>query len=210
MHGVLISCFEKKLPPGFGFHSACSNPKLVHLSFVDDLMIFCSSHLESLQAINDILAHFSSVSGMYINDGKSAIFFPGTNDEDKQFILSLLRFDEGKLSVKYLGVPLISTRLKREHCTILVDKVSSCINYWTARYLSYAERLQLINSVLRSIQVYWCSSFMLPKFVVNDIDKKRKSFLWLGRIKALKALLLGALSVNQKVRGGLGIKDLIS
>ena len=42
------------------------------------------------------LLHFSETSGMQVNEGKSAIFFSGTKDEDKQQILDLLRFPEGR------------------------------------------------------------------------------------------------------------------
>ena len=93
---------------------------------------------------------------MTINEGKSSIFSSGTNDETKHLLLNFLRFKEGKLPVKYLCVPLVSTRLKKEHCAGLLSKIDSRINSVSGRLLSYAGRLQLINSVLRSVQVYWC------------------------------------------------------
>ena len=102
--------------------------RLVHLSFANDLLIFSGSQLESVQAINNILMHFSAISGMKINEGKSSVFFSGTNDEVKRQMLNLLRFREGKLPIKYLGVPLLSTRLKKEHCSILLNKISARIN----------------------------------------------------------------------------------
>ena len=71
----LSRLFYVKLPASFRFHSGCKALKLVHLSFADDLLIFCSSHVESISSINDILSHFSSVSSMQINEGKSSIFF---------------------------------------------------------------------------------------------------------------------------------------
>ena len=79
---------------------------------------------------------------------RAPYFFSGTCDEVKHNILNLLRFTEGKLPVKYFGVPLISTRLKREHCTVLDNKICSHINSWTAKCLSYDGRLQLVISIL--------------------------------------------------------------
>ncbi|GKB65054.1 hypothetical protein Tco_0921240 [Tanacetum coccineum] len=39
-------------------------------------------------------------------------------------------------------------------------------------------RAQLIAYVLGSMQVYWCYVFLLPKAVMNDIEKLFKNFLW--------------------------------
>ena len=114
----LSRAFAANLPTDFQFHSGCKDPKIVHLSFADDLLIFSSCRLTSVQFISNILTHFSEVSGMKVNEGKSAIFFAGTNDEVKNDILSLLRFKEGRLPITYLGVPLISSALKREHCAL--------------------------------------------------------------------------------------------
>ena len=56
--------------------------------------------------------------------------------------------------MKYLGVPFISTRLSHSDCQPLLDKIMTRIQSWTSRSLSYAGRLQLISSVLYSIQMY--------------------------------------------------------
>ncbi|KAG6750319.1 hypothetical protein POTOM_047423 [Populus tomentosa] len=62
--------------------------------------------------------------------------------------------DSGSLPVKYIGVPLISTRLTHMDCLSLVKRITSRIQLWTSASLTYAGRLQLIKSVLFSIQVY--------------------------------------------------------
>ena len=63
----------------------------------------------------------------------------------------ILGFREGELPMKYLGVPLISSRLKVVYCKGLVDRLTSKVRHWTCRTLSYAGQVQLINSVLFSI-----------------------------------------------------------
>ncbi|GKA59945.1 reverse transcriptase domain, reverse transcriptase zinc-binding domain protein [Tanacetum coccineum] len=57
----------------------------------------------------------------------------------------VLPFEEGKLPVKYLGVPLVSSRLKIRDCLELVDKVSLRIQDWKNKSLSMAGR-----------QFLWC------------------------------------------------------
>jgi hypothetical protein len=72
---------------------------------------------------------------------------------------------EGKLpdiEVRYLGVPLISSKLSGADCDSLLGKISGRINYWMSKHLSFAARLQLLSSVLYSIQVFWSNIFILP------------------------------------------------
>ncbi|KAJ6907746.1 hypothetical protein NC651_018243 [Populus alba x Populus x berolinensis] len=72
---------------------------------------------------------------------------------EREQIISILGFREGELPMKYLGVPLISSRLKVVNCKGLVDRITAKVRHWTCRTLSFAGRVQLINSVLFSIQV---------------------------------------------------------
>ncbi|GKD28083.1 hypothetical protein Tco_1234297 [Tanacetum coccineum] len=84
----------------------------------------------------------------------------------------------GKLPVRYLGVPLLAKRLSVQDCKMLIDKVENKINYSSNKSLSYAGRIQLIASVLSSMQLYWASVYLLPNSMINDIDKLFKIFLW--------------------------------
>ncbi|GJU46929.1 hypothetical protein Tco_1204195 [Tanacetum coccineum] len=58
----------------------------------------------------------------------------------------------GKLPMRYLGVPLISKKLGVNDCKSLVDKVTDKINCQKSKILAYARRIQLIASVLSSMQ----------------------------------------------------------
>ncbi|GKD78845.1 reverse transcriptase domain-containing protein, partial [Tanacetum coccineum] len=49
----------------------------------------------------------------------------------------------GELPVKYLGVPLISSRLLNKDCKIVVEKAKNRIGDWKNKSLSFAGRLQL-------------------------------------------------------------------
>ena len=60
---------------------------------------------------------------------------------------------EGKLLVRYLGVPLISFRLFSAVCGVLLERITRRIDSWLDRNLSYAGRLQLLSSLLYSLQV---------------------------------------------------------
>ncbi|GJR83053.1 MACPF domain-containing protein CAD1 [Tanacetum coccineum] len=52
---------------------------------------------------------------------------------------------QGELPVKYLGVPLISSRLLNRDCKVLVEKAKNRIGDWKNKSLSFARRLQLFK-----------------------------------------------------------------
>ncbi|GAV92716.1 hypothetical protein CFOL_v3_36094, partial [Cephalotus follicularis] len=68
---------------------------------------------------------------------------------------------------KYLGLPLITSRLTKHDCAPLLARILARANSWVSRSLSYAGRLQLIRSTLASMHIYWCSTFLLPAEVIN-------------------------------------------
>ncbi|XP_055962303.1 uncharacterized protein LOC130015686 [Mercurialis annua] len=78
------------------------------------------------------------------------------------------------------GLPLMSSKLTKEMCKGLIDRIAKKISTWTSKCLSYAERLQLINSVLLSMHIYWCSVFILPKSVIYGVEEKCRRYLWHG------------------------------
>ncbi|KAL0439830.1 UNVERIFIED_CONTAM: LINE-1 retrotransposable element O protein, partial [Sesamum latifolium] len=87
---------------------------------------------------------------------------------------------EGHLPLRYLGLPLLSSRLSIADCQPILHKIVDCIRGWDGIMLSFAGRVQLIKSVLSALQVYWAMAFILPKHVIKEIEKRLRNFLWRG------------------------------
>ncbi|GJZ33072.1 RNA-directed DNA polymerase, eukaryota, reverse transcriptase zinc-binding domain protein [Tanacetum coccineum] len=169
----------------FKYHHGCKNLKITHLCFADDLLVFCHGDIKSVSTIKEALEEFSNYSGLKANMSKST------------------------LPVRYLGVPLITKKISATDCKPLIDNVKSRVMDWRNKALSYSGRLQLIASVLSSMQVYWASVFLLPKNVIYDINKLLKGFLWCqGELTKGKAKVSWDSICKPKELGGLGIKDL--
>ncbi|XP_057544052.1 uncharacterized protein LOC130823450 [Amaranthus tricolor] len=164
----------------FAFHPRCKTIKLTHLCFADDLMIFCKGDLSSVRIICDCIQGFSNTSGLHANSGKLAIYLAGVDSFIKEDLRSTSQFTLGTLPFKYLGVPLSSKRFSIADCEKLADMMIKRISSWQAKHLSYAARLQLINSVLMGISSYWCQISILPKRVINIGNFICRSFLWFG------------------------------
>ncbi|GJV27431.1 RNA-directed DNA polymerase, eukaryota, reverse transcriptase zinc-binding domain protein [Tanacetum coccineum] len=130
------------------------------------ILFFCHGDIQSVSAIKCTLEEFSKYSGLKANMGKSNVFFSGMNDVEQQVILDLIPFAVGRLRVKYLGVPLITKKITKADCKPMIEKVKN--------------------------RIYWASVFLLPKNVIDEINKVLKGFLWcngdLTRVLLIKQL----------------------
>ncbi|KAJ6941863.1 hypothetical protein NC652_007817 [Populus alba x Populus x berolinensis] len=193
----------------FRFHWRCKQNAITHLTFADDLMIFSHADIASVKIIREVLNNFSSLSGLEINHSKSQVFVSGVAEALKTDIINCLAFRLGSLPVKYLGVPLISSRLTHQHCLPLIERIISRIKLWTSVSLTYAGRLQLIKSTLFSIQVYWSSIFIIPASTVRKIESSLASFLWKGTSLTHSGAKVAWASLCYPINeGGLGIKSI--
>ncbi|KAI5327303.1 hypothetical protein L3X38_026699 [Prunus dulcis] len=168
-------------------HPRCAKLDLAYLCFADDLLLFCQGDLQSKSSsvIKESFDSFSALS--WLSERLTKTNFSVLGEDTKHYVENLFGFKEGTLPIKFLGVPLISTRLTARDCRSLIDKITNMVESWTSKRLSYAGRLQLIKLVLFSIQVYWSSIFILPKEVCKIIDQILISFLWHGAVGISKA-----------------------
>lgn len=95
---------------------------------------------------------FSDTTGLHINFNKSEVYCAGMSSQETARITEMSGFRISSLPFRYLGVPMSSKKLKAADCDALIDKMCSRIRVWCSRHLSYAGRLQLVNSVLMSIR----------------------------------------------------------
>ncbi|CAL5189874.1 unnamed protein product [Lathyrus oleraceus] len=98
---------------------------------------------------------FSNSTGLKINPIKCNIYFGVMDEKTSEDIKNATRFKEGKLPFRYLGVPLTSKRLSIHHYDCLIDKIVGRITRWSSRLLSYAGRIQLIQSVNFATMTLW-------------------------------------------------------
>lgn len=66
----------------------------------------------------------------------------------------------------------------------------------------------MTSSVLHSFHIYWASTFLLPKGVMEEIDKIYRRFLWFGnQVKNKSATVNWQDVCMAKGCGGLGLKN---
>lgn len=191
------------------FHPRCQKQQIIQLSFADDLLLFNRGDTTSAPLLYGCFQEFSQVSGLVANQAKSDIYFGGVPEVIQQQILQHIGFTRGTLPFKYLEVPLSTKRLAIHQCKPLLDKIVEKINSWTVKYLSYAERLQLVQRVLNSIQAFWAQIFLLPKKVMQQVQTIGKRFLWTGEHQRKgKTTIAWDTMRKPKVAGGLNISEI--
>nr|XP_009605605.1 uncharacterized protein LOC104100140 [Nicotiana tomentosiformis] len=138
----------------FDYHPMCSRLDLTHLSFADDLLLFTRGDTTYVVLLHQKFNTFSEASGLKANLAKSSIYYRGVSNELKHEIQQALAYSQGVLPFKYLGISLDTKKQSILQWQPLIDKIVSRISSWTTKKLSYAGRIQLIQTVIFSIQVY--------------------------------------------------------
>lgn len=104
---------------------------------------------------------YEKASEQAINMQKSKIFFSrNTSQAMKDQITNLLVVTECLSTGKYLGLPSMIGRKKKEIFGFLRDRTWKRIKSWSGKHLSKAGREVLIKSVAQSIPTYCMTTFM--------------------------------------------------
>ncbi|GJZ08184.1 putative reverse transcriptase domain, reverse transcriptase zinc-binding domain protein [Tanacetum coccineum] len=193
----------------YTYYRYYSKLKLINLCFADDLFLFAHGDVGSVSIIKDALEEFKDALGLILSLPKSTTYFCNVLNHVKLSILNIIPFEEGRILVKYLGVPLVFSRLMFKDCKELIEKVQSRVQDWKNKSLSAAGRLQLVKSVISSMHIYWASVFVLPSRVLLDIEQIMRGFLWCqGNMKKGRAKVAWEVVCLPKDKGGLGLRRL--
>jgi hypothetical protein len=80
--------------------------------------------------------------------------------------------------MKYLGVPLHYTKLRKEDLQPITDKILKKADGWRGRLLNHAAKLDLVRSVFASIPLYLLSVIEFPKCAIALINSQMSHYLW--------------------------------
>ncbi|KAL0394970.1 UNVERIFIED_CONTAM: LINE-1 retrotransposable element O protein [Sesamum latifolium] len=140
-----------------------SAPSIFHLLFADDTLIYCQTTSNAMRCLRDILLKFEKASSLKINLQKFAMVFSRNVDEGSCMELAnILGVAVVPKHEKYLGLPTIAGRSKRELFESIKDRIWSKLHCWLAKKLSQAGRGVLLKIVLQSIPIYAMGCFRLP------------------------------------------------
>ena len=97
-----------------GFSLRRRSPRLTHLRFANDSLLFCRANRHDSLKVLEILATYESVSGQQINRRKTSLFFSkSTSEEEKREIKEAFGVPEILHYDKYLGLPSLIGKQKK-------------------------------------------------------------------------------------------------
>ncbi|KAG7551702.1 Ribonuclease H domain [Arabidopsis thaliana x Arabidopsis arenosa] len=183
-------------------------PKLSHVCFADDLILFAEASVSQVRVIRRVLEKFCLASGQKVSLEKSKIFFSSNVSREME---GLITAESGIGSTrelgKYLGMPVLQKRINKETYGEVLERVSSRLAGWKSKTLSLAGRVTLTKAVLSAMPVHTMSAIMLPASTLESLDKVSRSFVWGSTAEKRKQHLLSWKKIcKPKSAGGLGLR----
>ena len=96
---------------------------------------------------------------MRINYHKSELIPINIEQKDCVQFVDIMQCVLGNFPIKYLGIPLHFSKLRREDLQPLVDNFLKRLAGWRGKLLSSAAKWELVQSCLASIPIYLLSFF---------------------------------------------------
>ncbi|XP_074300084.1 uncharacterized protein LOC141631294 [Silene latifolia] len=140
--------------------------------------VFTRGDLPSIQHVVNILATFSQWSGLNANLEKAEAYLGGVPSNIKAQILAVVGIHEGRFPFRYLGLPIHSSRLTTEMFDGLLLKIQMLAGQFSTKHLSYAGRIQVLNSAVFGLCNFWCTGLLLPKQIIKGIVKLSRDLFW--------------------------------
>lgn len=186
-------------------------PKITHLLFADDSFLFFRATKEEATQVKNILNDYADISRQTVNYLKSGVFFSSNVRRDKQVKISEILGVHGDISTgNYLGLPSLIGRSKKRVFGFLKEKVCKRIDSWKSMPISRAVKSVLIKNVVQSISSYCMMCFLIPKTLVQEIERYFNAYWWISGSatnKGVRWLSWEAMSIP-KCKGGMGFRNM--
>jgi hypothetical protein len=120
-----------------GVPTSKRGPRLNHLFFADDSLLFFRADLCHWNRLSRMLHCYEVASGQNLNTSKTAIFFSRNSSSDnKQQILEASGVSVAHRYDAYLGLPVLVGKSRTKAFKGIINKVWKRLQDWKLKYLS--------------------------------------------------------------------------
>ena len=117
-------------------------------------LFFCKASLKECDSLQQILKVYEEAFGQQLNRAKTSLFFSqNTRDEVNEEIKTRFGAQIIRQYEKYLGLPLLISRNKRNSFNNIKEKLAKKLASWKEKLLSKAGKEVLIKAVAQAIQL---------------------------------------------------------
>jgi hypothetical protein len=144
-----------------GISISRGGPKLTHLFFADDSLLFCKASTIEVSCVQDLLIEYELALGQQINRQKTTLLFSKSTPRHIQNdIYGMLGLPVIRQYEKYLGLPSFVGRAKYSSFVQIKERVWSKLKGWKEKLISQAGREILIKSVAQTLPTYAMNCFV--------------------------------------------------
>ena len=151
---------------------------------------------------------FAATTGLFVNFAKSLMVPMNMSDEEANRLASVLGCKLGVMPFTYLGLPMGTTRPSIHDLSPLVHRIERRLSA-NSCFLNQGSRLQLLQSVLTSMPIYFLCTLVIPPGILKQIERIQRQCLWRGNSDTPRqSLAAWDLVCLPKNKGGLGVLNL--
>jgi hypothetical protein len=151
---VLSSLLSQASNSGWltGVPSFPKGPRLNHLFFADDNLLFCKATSSDWGRLSQLLEYYEKASGQLLNKEKTSIFFSrNTSQVDRECIHQLFGVLSTQRYDTYLGLPALVEKSQMKEFKSIKDRVWKRLNDWKTKFLSQAGKEILLKALVQAI-----------------------------------------------------------
>jgi hypothetical protein len=130
-----------------------------------------------LHHLTEVLQTFGNTTGLRVNYAKSNLIPINIPETRVHLFTSTLNCQLGAMPFTYLGLPLSTTKPKKECFLPLIQCIQRRLPACTM-YLNYGSKLRMLNSVISSLPMFYLCSLKLYQWVLAEVDKYMRHCLW--------------------------------
>ena len=140
-----------------GVVASARGPRVSHLFFADDSLVFGRASMSDTKEIQRILRVYELSSGQQLNSSKTSLYFsPNTDNETRDRVKTMFGAQVIKPHEANLGLPSLVGRSKNNTFAHLKQRMANKVSRWKEKLLTHAGKEVLIKSVAQAVPFVFC------------------------------------------------------